>query len=60
MIDCVPDTTHRVLDEGIHYAYVVSFTAAIDLSGKKEELLSRDTTKHRVIPMISDKLRETG
>ena len=31
---------------------VVNFTAETDLSGKKEELLSRDITKQRVIRMI--------
>ena len=94
MIDCVPETTPRVLDggsvlhrmpwkhgtrfwknsesfeeestikDGTHHRRghnihaVVSFTAETDLSGKKEEFLSRDTTKQRVIPMISDELRE--
>ena len=37
---------------------VVSFTAETDFSGKKEEFLARDTTEQRVIPMISDELRE--
>ena len=36
----------------------VSFTAETDFPGKKEEFLSRDITKQRVIPMISDELRE--
>ena len=49
------DTRHR-RGYGVHA--VVSFTAETDSSDKKEEFLSRDTTKQRVIPMISDELRE--
>ena len=37
---------------------VVSFTAATEFSGKKEEFLPRDTNKQRLIRMISDQLRE--
>ena len=37
---------------------VVSFTAETEFSGKKEEFLSRDTNKQRLIRMISDQLRE--
>ena len=37
---------------------VVSFTAETEFSGKKEELLSRDTNKQRLIRKISDQLRE--
>ena len=37
---------------------VVSFTAETEFSGKKEELLSRDTNKQKLIQMISDQLRE--
>ena len=49
------DTHHR---RGHNIQAVVSFTVETYFSGKKEELLSRDTTKKRVIPMISDELRE--
>ena len=52
----IKDDTHQRRGHNIHA--VVSFTAATDFSGKKEEFLSRDTTKQRVIPMISDELRE--
>ena len=48
--------THQRRGHKIHT--VVSLTAEPDLSGKNEEFLSRDTTKHRVIPMISDELRK--
>ena len=37
---------------------VVRFTAETELSGKKEEFLSRDTNKQRLVRMISDQLRE--
>ena len=37
---------------------VVSFTAETEFSGKKEEFLSRDTNKQRLILMISDQLTE--
>ena len=37
---------------------VVSFTAETDFSGKKEEILSKDTTKQRVIRVIRVELRE--
>ena len=52
----IKDDTHHRRGHNIHA--VVSFTAETDFSGKKEEFLSRDTTKQRVIPMISDELRE--
>ena len=38
--------------------HVVSFTAQTEISGKKEELLSRYTNKQRLVQMISDQLRE--
>ena len=47
---------HQRREHNIHA--VVSFTAETGLSGKKEEFLSRDTTKQRVISMVSDELRE--
>ena len=50
------DDTHHRRGHNIHA--VVSFTAETDFSGKKDEFLSRDTTKQRMIPMISDELRE--
>ena len=37
---------------------VVSFTAETEFSGKKEEFVSRDTNKQRLIRMISDQLRD--
>ena len=52
----IKDDTHQRRGHNIHT--VVSVTAETDFSGKKEELLPRDTTKQRVIPMISDELRE--
>ena len=52
----IKDDTHQRRGHSIHT--VVSFTAEADFSGKKEEFLSRETTKQRVIPIISDKLRE--
>ena len=52
----IKDDTHQRTGHNIHT--VVSFTAETDFSSKKEEFLSRDTTKQRVIPMISDELRE--
>ena len=45
-----------LIREDIHT--VVSFTAETDLSVKKEEFLSRESSKHRVVPMIRDELRE--
>ena len=36
---------------------VVSFTSETELSGKKEEFLSRDINKQRLIRMKSDQLR---
>ena len=49
-----PDDTHQRRGHTIHP--VVSFTSETYLSGKKEELLPRDTNKQRLIPMISDGL----
>ena len=48
--------THQRRGRNVHH--VVSFTAEIELSGKKDELLSRDTNKPILIKMISDQLRE--
>ena len=44
--------------DAMNVHHVVSFTAQTDLSGKKEEFLSRYTNKQRLIQMISDQLRE--
>ena len=52
----IKDDKHQRRGHNIHS--IVSFTAESDLSGKEEELLSRDTTRQRVVPMISDELRE--
>ena len=52
----IKDDTHQRIAHNIHT--VISFTTETDFSGKKEEFLSIDTTKQRVIPMISDELRE--
>ena len=49
------DTLHR---SGHNIHAVVNFTAETDSSGKEKEFLSRDTTKQRVITVISDELRE--
>ena len=51
----IKDDTHHRRGHNIHD--VVSFTTETDFSGKKEEFLARDTTKQRVIPMISDELK---
>ena len=52
----IKDNTHQRRGRNVHH--VVSFTAQTELSGKKEEFLSRDTNKQRLIQMISDQLRE--
>ena len=52
----IKDDTHQRRGYNIHT--VVSFTAETDFSGKKEEILSKDTTKQRVIRMIRGELRE--
>ena len=52
----IKDGTHQRRGHSINT--VVSFTAKIDFSGKKEQFLARDTTNQREIPMISDELRE--
>ena len=52
----IQDNTHQRRGRNLHT--VVNFTAQTELSGKKEESLSSDTNKQRLIRMISDKLRE--
>ena len=50
------DNTHQRRGRNMHP--VVSSTAEAEFSGKKEEFLSRDTNKQRLIRMISDQLRQ--
>ena len=52
----IKDNTHQRRGRNMHP--VVSFTAETELSGKKEEFVSRNTNKQRLIRMISDQLRE--
>ena len=52
----IKDSTHQRRGRSMHP--VVCFTADTEFSGKKEELLSRDTNKQILIRMISDQLRE--
>ena len=52
----IKNDTHQ--RRGQNILMVVCFTDDTDVSGKKEEILSRDPNKHRMIPMISDELRE--
>ena len=52
----IKDNTHQRRGRNVHH--VASFTAQTELSGKKEEFLSRDTNKQRLIQTISDQLRE--
>ena len=52
----IKDNTHQRRGHNIHP--VVSFTAETEFSGKKEEFLSRDINKQRLIRMISDELRK--
>ena len=52
----IKDNTHQRRGRNVHH--VVSFTAQTEISGKKEELLSRYTNKQRLVQMISDQLRE--
>jgi len=52
----IKDNTHERRGQNVHP--IVSFTAETEFSGKKEEFLSRDVNKQRLIQMISDELRE--
>ena len=52
----IKHNTHQRRGRNVHH--VVSFTAQTELSGKKEEFLSRDTNKQTLIQKISDQLRE--
>ena len=52
----IKHNTHQRRGRNVHH--VVSFTAQTELSGKKEEFLSRVTNKQRLIQKISDQLRE--
>ena len=54
-----PSIKHNIHQRrGRNVHHIVSFTAQTELSGKKEELLSRYTNKQRLIQKISDQLRE--
>ena len=52
----IKDDTH--LRRGGTIYTVVSFTAETECSGKNEKFVPRDTNKQRLIPMITDELRE--
>ena len=52
----IKDNTHQRRWRNMYL--VVSFTAETELPGKKEEFLSRDTNKQRLIRMISYQLTE--
>ena len=52
----IKDNTHERRGHNIHP--IVCFTAETEFSGKKEEFLSRDVNKQRLIQMIRDELRE--
>ena len=52
----IKGNTNQRRGRNVHH--VVSFTAQRELSGNKEDFLSRDTNKQRLIQMISDQLRE--
>ena len=52
----IKDNTHERRGQNIHP--IVGFTAETEFTGKKEEFLSRDVNKQRLIQMISDELRE--
>ena len=54
----IKDNTHQRRGNNIHP--IVNFTAETEFSGKKEEFLSRDLNKQRLIQMISDELKERG
>ena len=55
-VPSIKDNTHQRRGHNIHP--VVSFNAETVFSGKKEEFLSRDVNKKRLIQIISDKLRD--
>ena len=48
------ENTHQRRGRNMHT--VVSFTADAEFSGKKEEFVSRDANKQRLIRTISDQL----
>ena len=52
----IKDNTHQRRGNNIHP--IVNFTAETEFSGKKEEFLSRDLNKQRLIQLISDALKE--
>lgn len=54
----IKDNTHQRRRHNNHP--VVSFTAETNFSGKKEEFLSRDINKQRLIQIISGELKERG
>ncbi|KAJ8364405.1 hypothetical protein SKAU_G00132360 [Synaphobranchus kaupii] len=53
----IKDNTHQRRANNIPYP-IVSFTAETEFSGKKEEFLSRDINKQRLIQMLSEELTE--
>ena len=52
----IKDNTHQRRGNNIHP--IVNFTGETEFSGKKEEFLSRDLNKQRLIQLISDALKE--
>ena len=52
----IKENTHQRRGRNVYHD--VSFTAQTELSGKKEEFLSRYTNNQRLIQMISAQLRE--
>ena len=54
----IKDNTHLRRGHNIHP--VVSFTAETEFSGKKDEFLSRDINKQRLIWLVTDELRKKG
>ena len=54
----IKDSTHLRRGHSIHP--VVSFTAETEFSGKKDEFLSRDINKQRLIWFVTDDLRKKG
>ncbi|KAL2082773.1 hypothetical protein ACEWY4_022591 [Coilia grayii] len=54
----IKDMTH--LRRGQNIYPVVSFTVETEFSGKKEEFLSRNANKQKLIKMVSDELRKRG
>ena len=57
-VPSIKDNTHHKRGHNIHP--IVKFTAETEFTGKKEEFLSRDVNKQRLINMITDKMIESG